>query len=103
MNILNRFFKKESSCKGGSLTIKKRIIRWYLNTFVAQKDECYDYNQPSEKKMENKLFWIQIVDDNSDYFNEDYIAEEIVLEESDIIYEEVNKEIEEKDKEKENE
>ena len=103
MNILNRFFKKESSCKGDSLTIKKRIIRWYLNTFVAQKDEYYDYNQPSEKKMENKLFWIQIVDDNSDYFNEDYIAEEIVLEESDIIYEEVNKEIEEKDKEKENE
>ena len=40
--------------------IKMRIYEIYLNLFVAEKDEYYSYEKPSEKQMRNKEFWIQI-------------------------------------------
>ena len=66
MKILNRILNifRESSGKEGSLTLRQKITRWYLNLFVAKKDEYYDYEEPSERKMKNKEYWIQIIEEN---------------------------------------
>lgn len=40
--------------------IARFIFKSYLNLFVADKDEYYDYTEPSDKKMRNKTFWVQI-------------------------------------------
>jgi hypothetical protein len=53
---LNIFIKEKF------LNIKRTIIKCYLNLFVAKKDEYYDYEEPSESKMKNKNYWIQIVE-----------------------------------------
>lgn len=41
--------------------ILEKIHECLLNIFIAKSDEYYSYDEPPLEKMENKLFWIQIV------------------------------------------
>ena len=63
--IIKNFFKDvihKMASLFKSLRINKKIHELMLNCFVAEKDEYYSYDEPSPEKMENKTFWIQIVD-----------------------------------------
>lgn len=44
-----------------SIQNKIRMVQEYvLNEFVAEEDEYFSYEEPSEELMENKTWWIQL-------------------------------------------
>lgn len=44
-----------------SIQNKIRTVQEYvLNEFVAEEDEYFSYEEPSEELMENKTWWIQL-------------------------------------------
>lgn len=51
LKVTSSFFKK----------IKEKLHELFLNTFVAKADEYYSYDKPSSEKMRDKIYWIQII------------------------------------------
>lgn len=58
-NKMSQHLSKKA--KDAFLNIKNKIYLWFLNKFVAKKDEYYGFTEPSEEWMNlnNKKFWIQ--------------------------------------------
>ncbi|MBO7078648.1 MAG: hypothetical protein J6W64_02410 [Bacilli bacterium] len=65
MKTITSYFQEEI-VKVASSSIYKKITQWYLNTFKASKDEFYSYDEPTDKQMEGKTFWIQIYTNNEE-------------------------------------
>lgn len=64
MNIKNALEDAMIKSRGSSFfgKIIRRVLKLYLNIFVADSYEYYDYEEPSKKIMKNKIYWIQIID-----------------------------------------